>query len=109
MLRCTFSAHVLTVQTGTVSDPTPDRFYSESAFWHALKKALNNGHTFRGEKLDLIKKLMWKDGHLVDDHEYYLRDRKGRYCIFDRDYNIRDLAKEFNRAMYVSLAIHDLV
>jgi hypothetical protein len=42
----------------------------ESRLLHHVKKILNE----RG--YDLIKKRMWKDGHLVDDMQQYLRTRK---------------------------------
>jgi len=42
----------------------------ESLLLHRLKKILNA----RG--YDLIKKRMWRDGHLVDDMQQYLRTRK---------------------------------
>jgi hypothetical protein len=42
----------------------------ESRLLHHVKLALiGQGH-------DLIKKRMWKDGHLVDDRQQYLRTRK---------------------------------
>ena len=42
----------------------------ESALLYAIKKLLNSqGH-------DLIKKRMWKDGHLVDNMQQYLRTCK---------------------------------
>lgn len=41
----------------------------ESALLHDIKTELNK----RG--FDLIKKRMWKDGHLVDDLQQYLRTR----------------------------------
>ena len=42
----------------------------ESVLLHCLKKMLNNCG------FDLIKKRMWKDGHLVDAGQLYLRTRK---------------------------------
>lgn len=42
----------------------------ESNLLHAIKTALNN------QGYDLIKKRMWRDGHLVDDMQQYLRTRK---------------------------------
>ncbi len=42
----------------------------ESALLYAIKKLLNS------QGYDLIKKRMWKDGHLVDDMQQYLRTRK---------------------------------
>lgn len=42
----------------------------ESNLLHAIKTELNK------QGYDLIKKRMWKDGHLVDDIQQYLRTRK---------------------------------
>jgi len=72
----------------TDDDP---KIYKESEFWHKLKTYLNDWHSF-----DLIKKLMYKDGHMVDDHQYYLRDRKWNFCIFDNYYALRCVHEPFN-------------
>ena len=42
----------------------------ESRLFYNLKKLLNS------QGYDLIKKRMWKDGHLTDDTRQYLRARK---------------------------------
>lgn len=68
-------------------------FYSDSSFLLHVKRTLN------GMGFDFIKKLMWKDGHLVDERQQYLRERKitpetkmiwwpkyAVYCAF-RDWN----------------------
>lgn len=68
-----------------IVDREGKKFYTESAWWYALKIHLNDqGH-------DLIKKVMSKDGHMVggDTHPYYLRDRKKGYCFYDGDYCLR--------------------
>lgn len=44
----------------------------ESGFLHWLKGVLN------AQGYDLIKKRMWRDGHLVDDDKQYLRARNCR-------------------------------
>ncbi len=81
----------------TANEP---KIYKETEFWHKLKKHLNDWHGH-----DLIKKLMWKDGHLVDDHQYYLRDRKYGYCIFDSQHALRKVNEPFNEGQ-VTLAVH---
>ena len=50
----------------------------ESALFYAIKKQLN------AQGYDLIKKRMYKDGHLVDDIQQYLRTRKPS-GEFDKD------------------------
>ena len=111
-LRITNSSQVMTVSTGTVGAPKPDKFYSESAFWYALKKTLERDgyRLIADEPVDLVKKVMSKDGHLVggDTYPYYLRDRKWRYCIHDSEYAVRDLCEQFNRTGSVTLRIEPL-
>jgi hypothetical protein len=64
-----------------IVDREGEKFYTESAWWYALKIHLND------QGYDLIKKVMSKDGHMVggDTYPYYLRDRKKRYCFYLRD------------------------
>ena len=51
----------------TTDDPN---FYAESHFlYHVKLQLIEQGY-------DLIKKRMWKDGHLVDDRQQYIRSRK---------------------------------
>ena len=65
-----------------------DRVYTESALFYRVKCILNK----RGQ--DLVKKAPATDGNLTDA-PYYLRDRKGRYCYYDDQYMLRDIAKDF--------------
>jgi hypothetical protein len=65
-MRLTFEGGILTV----TREATDKKLYTESALLHAVKKELNE------QGYDLIKKLMWKDGHLVSDTQHYLRTRK---------------------------------
>ena len=108
-LRVTHSANVVTVSAGTVGNPGNRKFRNESAFWYALLQTLRlQGHTFWGrEPVNLVKKIMSKDGHLVggDTCPYYLRDRKWRYCIHDPDYAVRDLVEELHRTGSITLRI----
>lgn len=65
------------------------------------------------EGYDFIKKLMWKDGHMVADTQHYLRARnkkdtrgtRGIFCIYDNDYSIRNSAEEFNKGNEVGFRI----
>jgi hypothetical protein len=67
----------------------------ESTFLHDVKKELNN------QGYDFIKKRMYKDGHLVDDRQQYLKDRnpmgKGIYCIHNGYYAVFDAGLEYNK------------
>ena len=74
------------------SDP---KVYSESLLLYRLKLALNK------KSFDLIKKRMWKDGHMMggDDMQYLRsRNRKAKpgYQIFDGRYALRLTTEDFN-------------
>lgn len=67
----------------------------ESQLLHAIKNELNK------QGYDLIKKRMWKDGHLVDDMQQYLRTRKkgagkADIYIYNPVWAIRGAEKDFN-------------
>lgn len=67
----------------------------ESNLFHAIKVELNK------QGYDLIKKRMWKDGHLVDDMQQYLRTRKkgagkADIYIYSNFWAIRGANEDFN-------------
>lgn len=68
-----------------------EKVYSESLLLHKIKVALiEQGH-------DVIKKRMWKDGHMMGgDEMQYLRERKWNWCAFDGDYALRLLHEDYN-------------
>lgn len=81
------------------------KIYEETAFWHQLKKLFNaDGH-------NMIKKLMWKDGHLTDDTRYYIRSRKikptGSIMIYDDNWVFRNVYEPYNKDGEVTLDIVD--
>jgi hypothetical protein len=83
--------------SGGYSDP-------ESRLLYHVKQALNA----RG--YDLIKKRMWKDGHLVADEQQYLRTRSKRskgphVYIWNPSWSVYDAAKILMEAGSVTLAI----
>ncbi|HDY88033.1 MAG TPA: hypothetical protein ENH82_07980 [bacterium] len=73
-----------------IKEDTDKKYYSESLLWHDIKKKLQE------TGYDVIKRLMWKDGHMTDERNYYIRDRKWNYCIIDNDVYIRDMVNSFN-------------
>lgn len=77
-----------------------EKIYGESAFFHAVKKAM------QAQGLDVIKKAPDKDGHLLSD-PYYLRDRKWKFAYTDGQSAIRDPAKAFREDGEVYLMKHD--
>ena len=76
------------------------RFNTESALLHAIKKEIQSmGH-------DVIKKRMWKDGHLYGgDAQQYIRERSWKFAIYDGDYALRSLHKAFNKNGQVTLLL----
>ena len=77
---------------------------AESTFLHHVQKELIK------QGYDLIKKRMWKDGHMVDDSQQYLRSKKGldkpgTFCILNGNYSIEDAGIEFNKEGIVTLMV----
>jgi hypothetical protein len=72
----------------------------ESNLLYDLKKLLNS------QGYDLIKKRMWKDGHMVDDIQQYLRTRKkgagkADIQIYNPNWNIKGANDYFNEGEVV--------
>jgi hypothetical protein len=69
----------------------------ESNFLHWLKGILNKPpYSF-----DLIKKRMWKDGHMMDNLQQYLRTRKQRkgapyMMIWNGNWQINGIEEDWN-------------
>jgi hypothetical protein len=69
----------------------------ESRLLHHIKVQLNN------QGFDLIKKRMWKDGHLMDDLQQYIRARKPTgnpekdIYIYNGMWNVRGADEYLNR------------
>ena len=80
------------------------KIYSESTLLHHIKLALIE----RG--FDMIKKRMWKDGHLVDDTQHYIRSRnlkKPGFAIWDTSYAIRFSYEPYNQDGEVALSVEN--
>ena len=81
----------LNERTCVVERGDSPKIYSESGLLHKVKVALiDQGH-------DVIKKRMWKDGHVVDELQQYIRDRKWKFAIRDGMWNIRKCTEPFNQ------------
>ena len=74
----------------------------ESRLLFAIKQQLN-----KTKRLGLIKKRMWKDGHMVDDLQQYLRNKDASICIYNLHWQIRGAEHDFNNGS-VTLAVEDL-
>tara|TARA_R100000963_G_scaffold33722_1_gene26261 strand:+ start:297 stop:743 length:447 start_codon:yes stop_codon:yes gene_type:complete len=71
---------------------TSPKIYSESALMHKVKLEL------RSQGYDVIKKLMWKDGHMVDESQHYIRERNYAWAIYDPEWVIRRTYEDYNAA-----------
>jgi hypothetical protein len=91
-------------------EPTDPKFSGtvnakgESRLLHHIKQELNK------QGYDLIKKRMWKDGHLMDDNQQYLRTRKkgagvADIYIYNNRWALEGAEEPFNRNGYVELAV----
>jgi hypothetical protein len=70
-----------------------DWHHGESVLLHRVKTELNR------QGGDYIKKRMWKDGHLVDDHQQYIRSRSTNeetIGIYNDHWAIRGAEEDFN-------------
>ena len=78
----------------------------ESRLLHHVKLAL------KAQGYDMIKKRMHKDGHLVDDMQQYLRERKPRngrqLAIYNEHWAIMGAEEVLNRDGVVALACDNI-
>jgi hypothetical protein len=82
----------------------PGWYGAESRLLHHVKRILNQ----RG--YDLIKKRMWKDGHMVGtEFTQYLRSRNVRgtpsLCVYHADHAVEIAAESFNKLGRVELSV----
>ena len=76
--------------------------------YHVKKELIKQGY-------DLIKKHMWRDGHMVADHCQYLRTRKPTgnpskdIYVWDGNYMVRNAADDFNTEGQVTYNFMDSV
>lgn len=81
----------------------------ESRLLYKVKQFLNSPE---GGGFDFIKKRMWRDGHLVDEMQQYLRGRKpvkGRVlCVYNGGWMIEGADERYNRTGRVLLRVEDL-
>jgi len=87
-------------ETGVEITAEDERFYTESALFHAIKKAM------QADGLDVIKKRPDRDGHMLSA-PYYLRDRKWQFAYTDPMSAVYDLAKSFREDGHIWLQKHD--
>lgn len=77
----------------------------ESKLLYAVKKKLND------QGYNLIKKRMYKDGHLVDDLQQYLRTQKPSgnpekdIYIYNSNWNVQGAEENYNKEGIVILSV----
>ena len=86
-------------------ESTDPKYYRESLLWRHIARKFQERKKVNGDMHDVIKKPMWKDGHLVSEHEYYIRHRTWDFAITDDHALIRPLYEDFN-AGELTLRIH---
>lgn len=71
------------------------RYYNDSRLFYAIKKKLIS------MGFDVIKKRMWRDGHLVSDHQQYIRSRNYKhpkaFWMYWGSEAIRSAYEDFNQ------------
>ena len=77
-----------------------EKFNNESnLLYHIKEELIKMG-------FDVIKKRMWKDGHIVGtDQTQYIRERNHLFYIYDNEHESRLLHKDFNREGFVFLCL----
>ena len=85
-----------------IRESTDKKYYNDSLLLNDIKK-----HLIKDQQMDVIKKLAWKDGHMVSDNVHYIRDRKWGFCFFDWQYAIRFLYSEWNQENKIYLTKED--
>ena len=86
----------------TTREEGDPKIYSESLLLYRVKQELIK------QGYDVIKKRMWKDGHLVDDTQSYIRSRKDNkdsFAIWDTSYAIRFTYEDYNKDGELELTV----
>jgi len=69
------------------------KVYNDSTLMRHIARKLNEmGY-------NVVKKLMWRDGHMVDDNLTYIKTKRTdeqSFFIYDGAYNIRSAYKDYN-------------
>lgn len=74
-------------------EDTDDKIYNDSHLMYKIKEQMKeSGH-------DVVKKLAYKDGHMVDDTLYYIRERKHKYFMYDPTNGIHPSYEDFNHGV----------
>lgn len=77
------------------SEPGDKKIHSDSLLFHAVRNEL------RRQGFDVIKRLMWKDGHLTDDSRHYVRERSWKFAVYFESYQVRNACDDYNRGKVI--------
>ena len=76
------------------------RVYRESTLYrHIARKLRELGH-------DVVVKRMAKDGHLRDDKEFYIRERRWKWALYFGHWQIRNPHTDYNHGELVLMRAH---
>lgn len=107
-MRVQLDEHKLTVtrEPGDIRFSGVQNGAGESRLLHHVKLALNE------QGWDFIKKRMWKDGHLMDDTQQYLRERKAtdgvQLAIYNGRWQIEGAEEILNRTGSVDFIVANI-
>ena len=78
----------------------------DSLMWHKIKTRLN------ADGMDFIKKRMWKDGHLVDEIQQYIRERNKKngemLCCYHDKWSVYNAVDRLNEDRAIVLPLVNL-
>ena len=77
------------------------KIYKESTLYYRIKNILKNAG------YDVVRQVPAKDGHMTSA-PYYIRERRGKWCLFDDAHQIRSLTEPFNAGETITLTFNDL-
>ncbi len=83
-------------------DPGVKGPWKESTFFYHLAHRLNE------MGFDVIRKRMWRDGHLTASFRQYVRSRDWEWCVCDDNYMLRDVCADFRKDGEVALRVEPL-
>lgn len=102
-MRIEWGEHSVTLRR----EPDDPRYHGvrNAAGESRLLYALRN--TLREAGYDVIKKRMWRDGHMVDDLQQYVRTRSKRagFMIYNGRFMIEGAERAWNEDGYVRLCV----
>jgi hypothetical protein len=76
------------------------KFRTESSLWTFIRLVLVK------EGYDVVKQNPAKDGNLTSA-PWYIRDRAGKWCLHDGDYQLCALHEAYNRGETIRLFYHE--